>query len=542
MNRAETRTPATGGDLSVVARGGILNLAGAGVQGVLAFAIVLAIARGLGPARAGVFLQASSLFLILSHICELGADTGLVRMIPRYQVLSRHRDLRRLLLIGLVPGTALAAAVGAGLFAVAPAVAGVLTQARYEAAFTHDLRTLAPFLPASVGLTLLLSATRGFGRMTPSVVVDKFGRSGLQLAVVAVAAFGGLGTGWLALAWVAPFLLAAAPAVVWLRLLLRQAEHRHSATSEPAHPQGQVAGEFWRFSLPRALAASMKVGVDKLDIVLVGALASARAAGIYAASTRLLIAGTMASVAVSQALGPMISRHFAAEARDEARSVYQSATAWVTLVTWPIYLNLIVFAPVILRIFGPQYAEASTAVVVVALALLVAHGLGPIDLVLLMAGKSLWSTGNMAVGLAANVGLNLLLVPHFGITGAGIAWATSLLLMNVLALGQVWRAIRLHPFGPATVLAAAAGAVCFGAVPALVRIAAGPSFTAWVTAGLLSVALYGPFCWHRRDDLHLTTLAAAIRRRQPDPNRRALRSPTTPLDQDDGLRPAITGG
>lgn len=504
------RRAAPGADLAAMGRGGALNLAGAAIYAVLGFLTVVTVARGLGPTRAGVFFGASALFLIVSHICELGADTGLVRTIPRFRVLGRGGDIRRVVWIGLAPGTALAAVAAAGIFLAAPQIAAVLTQPRQEADFVHDLRVLAPFLPASVLLTLLLSATRGFGRMTPSVAVDKLGRPLVQLAGIFVATAGGLGAGWVALAWAGPFLLAGVPAALWLRSFVRVAETSPDPAVGPALTGGGIAAEFWKFSLPRALAASLKVGVDKLDIVLVGALASARVAGIYAASTRLLMAGTMAAVAIAQALGPTISRHFATGAREDASAAYQSAAAWVTLFSWPAYLTLMVFGPVILRIFGGEYGEAWLAVLIVGAAMLVAHAVGPVDVVLLMGGRSLWSMANMVAGLSTNVALNLILVPRFGLTGAGLAWAASLLVINLLALAQVWRALSLHPFGPGNVRAILAGAVCFGGVPLLVRLTAGSTVPSLVASGVLAGALYAAWGWRDRQSLALPALATSL--------------------------------
>ena len=537
-------------DLATVARGGVLNLVGAAAYAVLAFIVVVVVARRLGPARAGVFLEATALFLVVSHVCELGADTGLVRMIARYRHFGRRTALRRVVLVGVMPGTALAAAAALVLFVGAPRIATVLTQADHEAALVHDLRLLVPFLPASVALTLLLSATRGFGRMTPSVVVDKLTRPMLQLGGILLASLGGLGAGSVALAWASPFLLAAVPAALWLGALLRRAERRPEPADVPAAgaEEGAIAAEFWKFSLPRALAASLKVGVDKLDIILVGSLASARAAGLYAAGTRLLIAGTMASVAVGQALGPMISRHFAAGAQDDARAAYQSAAGWVTVVAWPIYLTLIVNGRIVLRIFGPEYAAASAPVAIVAGALLVASFVGPVDLVLLMGGRSLSSLVNIAAALSTNVVLNVVLVPRFGITGAGMAWASSLLVVNLLALAQVWRSLSLHPFGAGSRRAALAAAVCFGALPAVVRMTGGAGLPAFMAGASIGSILYGAFCWRQRHALHLSALAGIVRQRpgagprNPGSLRTAVRSVTGTVPLPDPLRPVTRGG
>jgi len=503
--------------IATMARGGVLNLVGAAGFAVLTFVTVVVVARGLGPGRAGVFFQASALFLIVSNVCELGADTGLVRMIPRYRALGRSADVSHAVRAGIIPGTALAALAAAGLYVIAPDVAPVLTQPGHQAELARDLRLLVPFLPISVLLTLVLSATRGLGKMAPTVVVDRLGRSALQLVAVAVAALGGLGSAAVALAWAAPYAVALVAAVPWLTVLHRRtrAKPANLTPIRPRPQEGRVAREFWRFSLPRALAATLKVSIDKLDILLVGSLASARAAGIYTASTRFLIAGTMANVAISQALGPMVSRFFTTGARQRVQAAWQSASAWVTLLTWPMYLQCIVFAPVILRVFGRQYDAGATAVAVVAASMLVGNIVGPVDVVLLMGGRSISSLTNMTAGLVVNVGLNLVLIPRLGLTGAGLAWAASILVINCMALGQVWRSLAVHPIGAGVVHAAAGSSLCFGVVALVARLVGGAGVVPWLASCVGGTILFAVFCWQDRRVLDLPSVSGLVRRAAP---------------------------
>ena len=91
-------------DLRTVARGGTLNFAGSVVNGVLQFALVVVVTQALTKSEAGAFFEAVALFIILSNTCELGADTGLTRMIPRLRVLGRIADIRRSMAVGILPG------------------------------------------------------------------------------------------------------------------------------------------------------------------------------------------------------------------------------------------------------------------------------------------------------------------------------------------------------------------------------------------------------------------------------------------------------
>mgnify|MGYP000290591202 CR=1 FL=1 len=52
--------------------------------------------------------------------------------------------------------------------------------------------------------------------------------------------------------------------------------------------------------------------------------------------------------------------------------------------------------------------------------------------VLLLGGKSTWVLIDKVVVLVVNVGLNLVLIPRFGILGAAMAWAVSIVVDNVI--------------------------------------------------------------------------------------------------------------
>ena len=70
------------------------------------------------------------------------------------------------------------------------------------------------------------------------------------------------------------------------------------------------------------------------------------------------------------------------------------------------------FAPLLMSIFGPQFERGATAAVILCGAMLVATACGPVDSMLLMAGRSVLSLINTGLALATNVALDLVLVPE----------------------------------------------------------------------------------------------------------------------------------
>jgi O-antigen/teichoic acid export membrane protein len=504
---------ATRQDLTTLARGGALNLVGAVATGVLHFVLVLIIARALDTGGTGAFFEAVALFLILSAAAALGADIGLSRMVPRYRALGRVRDIRRGIWIGLWP--VLAAGTAASLLASAwaPELARVFAGEGDSRQLADFIRAFALFIPVYALSLAVFAATRGFGTMRPSVLVDKIARPALQPLLVLGAILAGGGSTLIALAWAGPFLPALAAGFLWLLVLVRRVERRRTADAERARPVAELIGEFWRFTGPRGLAVVFQTTSLWLNTLLLGALSSTSDAGVYAASTRYLVAGTMLAVAIQQVMGPKLSELLTRERRDRAAAVYQTASCWLVALNWPIYLTLILFGVPLLALFGDAFTEGQVVLTILASAMLVATAVGPVDVVLLMGGRSSWNLFNTVLALTANLALNFALTPRFGLAGAATAFAVSILLNNLVPLAQVWRLLRLHPFGRGVWTAAALSAACFGGVGVAVRALLGPTAAGFAVYALVACGLYAALLWRFRDRLEADALRGLLRGR-----------------------------
>ncbi len=287
---------------------------------------------------------------------------------------------------------------------------------------------------------------------------------------------------------------------------------RHRGPWRPVHDRSlQLAAEFWGFTGPRAFQATFQVVILWLDILIVGAITSAYQAGIYSAVSKLAIVGTFALEGNRLAIGPQLSALLARREHDRAAELYQSATRWLVLASWPLYMVFAVFPAVVLGIFGPRYMAGASALAVLALAMLINLGTGNVTVVLLMGGKSSWSAINAGAALIVNVGLNLLLVPRIGILGAAIAWAASIVVDNVAAMVEIRWVLGLAPFGPGYWLAAGTTAGCFGATGLAARLVLGQTLPALGVALAAGLAAYAITLYFARSPLQLMGLVAALR-------------------------------
>jgi O-antigen/teichoic acid export membrane protein len=299
------------------------------------------------------------------------------------------------------------------------------------------------------------------------------------------------------LAWGLPSLVSTAGLAAWL----------------VAHPDGggrlawadarPLANAFWRFSGPRALSGAFAVAVLWLDVVLVGAFGSSEEAAVYGATSRYVTLAAFAALAVTQAVSPQLSALLASEDRAGARRLYQASTGWLVALVWPVHLTLILFGAVLLRLFGAGYGGGGAVLVILGVAGLVGTGVGPVDVVLLMAGKSGWNLATTALALAVNVVLNVLLIPTWGVTGAAVAWSASILCTNLIPLAQSWLVLGMDPFGRGTATAVPIALGAFGGTGLLARLLLGPTVPALVVTVAVGGALHLCLLWRRRGPLDL---------------------------------------
>ncbi|MBA9003555.1 lipopolysaccharide biosynthesis protein [Thermomonospora cellulosilytica] len=497
--------PARGrADLRSLARGGTLNMVGAAVTAAAQFLAVAAVTRGFSPREAGIFFAATTVFLVGLALARLGTDIGLVYHIARARALDATGRAAAFVRTAVPPVLVAATLTGAVLWAFAPRLAAWSVDGD-PGHFVGYLRVLAIFLPIAAMSDTALAATRGFREMRPTVLVESIGRQTIQLTALVTVSLAGSGA-LLGLAWAGPYAFTAVAAALWLRAMLR----RHTAGAPPSASAG-TGREFWGYTWPRAVAALAQLILLRFDIVLVAALLGPVEAAVYTAATRYILVGQIGNQALGQAVAPQLSEVLARGDRRAAADLYQTATAWLVLITWPLYLMLASFAPFALRLFGEGYETGADVVLVLSLTMLFATICGQVDTVLIMAGRTTWNLANIVTAMTVNIVADLILIPRIGIVGAAAGWAIALVVKNVVPLAQIAFALRLHPFGRGTLTAAALAALSFGLLPLAVRLTAGDGFAAVLAAGAAGLALYAAGCRWRRDALRLRELRRARR-------------------------------
>jgi O-antigen/teichoic acid export membrane protein len=536
----DTAARGAGGKLAEIARGSSLNLVGAAISTITTIAVTLLVTHQFSPPVAGAFFSATSLFLIVESVASLGAYTGAVYFIARLRLLGEEGRIKTIVRAAIIPVTVASVTGAVALLVFASPLARVLLGGHLghstatASSVATALRALAVTLPFAALMDTVLGATRGYRDMRPSVVVNQISRSLVQTAGVAIAAAAG-SAALLAPLWAVPYIPAVAAAWIWLRRIRHSQAARLTsrraippelaallALATPVRPDGTklTAGEtytdervknvnargFWRFTAPRALAVTAQIIVQRIDIVLVGILRGPTEAAIYTAASRFLVVGQLGNIAVSMAAQPQLAELFAMGARHRVNVIYQATTAWVVLLLWPLYLLILVNGQQVLAIFGQSYKAGDTVLIILALSMLLSSACGQVDVVLVTAGRSSWSLVNGLLAMTVNVGLDLLLIPRYGITGAAIGWAAAITAANLMPLAQIAITARLYPFGRGMAIACALCVATFWAIPMAARFLLGPNALGIVCGAAVGTALMAVGLWFFRGPLCLSVM------------------------------------
>jgi len=436
-----TRDPAR----ESLARSGSLSLGGSAFAALAALALTALVSNAYGPAGTGVFFQAVAIFTVATQVLKLGTNSALIRFISSRRALTGQTGAWRITLIATIPVIVVSGVVAAALALFSAPLADLLAPSSDAPRLAALLVTMAPYIVTGAVLGVLQTVARLVRGVATFTVLQSITLPLSRLLVAVVVITLALGPddtfiGWMA---VLPVWLVVTVVVIGGPLLT---DRRRSRTPDPKLEPTTIR-QFWSFSAPRAVGASLETALDWSDVLVVAALTSPADAGIYAVVTRAVRAGQVIDRAMRIAVSPRISHLLALGERGAATRLHTGVTRLLILLSWPFYLALAILGPPVLSLFGDGFDTGATALAILAGAMMVSSASGMLQSVLLQGGRSSWQMYNKAAVLAVNVTLSILFVPVLGIAGAALSWMACLLVDTALAAWQVHRVmgVRLEP-------------------------------------------------------------------------------------------------
>jgi len=401
----------------------------------LYLAISVLTVRGLGKEAYGVLSIGKSIVEYVFVFAALGLNAALLRFIPE---LTHHRNkaglVRFLSRTALLQGTA-ALVLGAALAAAAPFTGKVLDPR--VAAVLPWCALLLPALLAKDFFNDTLTALF----LSRKVALLSLGQTLLWLALTAAALHFAAGVPGIVAAQAVSIFAASVFATVWLLRHLRSLDWR-------SPPLGIGRERTMKLAVPVLLNQAFRTLMLKYtEVFFLGMFAGTAAAGIYDLGyTVPMLVITFIPLAVQTLLAAGFNQAYT---RDSNSLPYLIDTSYKLLIILSVPLAAfgLFFAP---RGIELVYGEDMAGSGPVASAFCILHLLPLISMPLAMAitarEKVSQTLHLMILQVVLNVGLDVLLIPRFGIPGAIGAVALTFFLTIPLRILNVRRIIGPFPF------------------------------------------------------------------------------------------------
>jgi O-antigen/teichoic acid export membrane protein len=398
---------------------------------VLGFITGILLARLLGAKGYGIYTYAFAWTNLLIIPATLGLNRLLVREVATYNTQAAWGRIRALLRWsnGMVALLSVAIAVAA---------AAVFWKALGGNATSYALVIALASLPFTTLTTLRQGALRGLRHIVTGQLPEMLLRPLLLIALVlgAYALLGRLNALWVvALAVLAIGISFAVGAWLLQRALPPGIRH-----AQPEYSVRKWLGS----AFPFMFIGGMLVINSYTDVIMLGILRDQASVGVYSIVVRVATLTTFVIAAADAALAPSLANLFVTGNLKRLEFVVRRSTFLVMLFTLPITLAIIVFGKPILSVFGQDFTQGFTALVILSLGQFANVATGTVGTLLSMTGHERDTATAVAVSAALNIVLNAILIPRWGLVGAGTATACSIVVQNVLLARFVYRRLGFY--------------------------------------------------------------------------------------------------
>jgi len=396
----------------------------------LGLALGIALARGLGPEGYGVYAFAFAVTTLLAIPVQLGLPTLLVREIARYHYRQDWGLMRGL----LARADHVAVVVTLAVVPVAGVVAWLLLGDSETARLQLETFLWAFALVPLIALgNIRGAAIRGLGGVIQGQVPEIVMRPGLLMLFVAAAWYAEL------LSPVSAMALHVASGGLALLSGLYLLRGRLPAPSRGVQP-GYDDAAWMRGLLPLSLMSGAKVIFDHTDIVMLGWLGTMEELGLYRVALQGSNLVAFGMLAVNMVVAPQFARLYEAGDTPKLQRLATLSARVVFTLTLPIGLGFIFFGEWILGFFfGTRFVESTTALSLLSAGQLLSTVMGSVVLLLTMSGHERYALRGQIMATGVNILLNGVLIPTYGIEGAAVATATSVVVWYAL----LRRSVRL---------------------------------------------------------------------------------------------------
>jgi O-antigen/teichoic acid export membrane protein len=395
------------------------------------------LARVLGAEALGIYALGMTIVGLLGIFNALGLPYSAVRFVAGYMATARFDLLRSFLVRSIFLLLFFNLLLGGAVLLAGPWVA---VRFYHTPGLSRYLGLFAMIMIFGALTAFLGQVLTGYKDVARRTVITNFIGSPLMMIITLGLVGAGLGLWGYIFAQVASAFVVIVLLVLAVWKLTPKAARAFHGSLEP------IEKEVVSFSAIVFGVSFLEYLMSQADKILIGFYLNAREVGIYAVAMALVAFVPIILQSVNQIFSPTIADLYARGQTELLGRIFQTLTKWILGLTLPLAAGMVIFAPPLMRIFGRDFEAGWTVLVIGTLGQLINCGVGSVGYLLLMSGNQRRLVRIQAVMACAMVGLNIVLIPKWGIMGAAVGAALTNGVTNLWYLAEVRRTLGLLPY------------------------------------------------------------------------------------------------
>ncbi len=444
------------------------------------------LARWVGVEYLGIYSIANSIILICEVLAKMGLESGIMRFVSRLDPQQDRLQIRSMVSSALKMTGILSVMV----MVILILGSGWLVKSVFdESPLLHIvLIVFALTMPFNAFTHVSAFATQGFKLMKYKVFVTQIVNPTVLFGVM-VLSF------WFISKEAALILPMVMTGVIGCILIFKFLQSLSGVTikSVLSTPFNKP---LLTFSIPLMFVTILQTFMHWMDILMLGYFTDATTVGLYHPAART--AGLLQALLLSfiSIYAPMMAQFHGAGDRAKMDHTYKLVSRWLLICAIPISAVFIIFPGKVLLLFGPEYLPSAKILVILTGATFIQAVLGAAGPALSMSGHTKLVLWNTIGAFVLNFGLNIFLIPKYGIVGAAIATLISLTILGFARIIEVQIILRMNFIDRKVIKPILAGLIVFTGL-FFIKDFIMPFHTliTLILAGIFSVGVYGFILW-----------------------------------------------
>jgi O-antigen/teichoic acid export membrane protein len=186
-------------------------------------------------------------------------------------------------------------------------------------------------------------------------------------------------------------------------------------------------------SYPIAISGMALFLLMSFDIMFLKKYGDDATVAFYSLAVKLMTILSMVIITVNITVSTKIAEYFSIKNKTALNTIVKNSSRLIFSITLPVTVLICIFSEYILSFFGEDYVAAKNALLILMIGQGICSAFGSAAVYLNMTGRQHIFQLILIAAVFLNFGLNWLLIPEHGMTGAAIAFVVSSLFWNLIS-------------------------------------------------------------------------------------------------------------